>query len=115
MGLTLRSGSPVAIDYTPSANIAAGDVIAGNSAGIACFVATCAMTNAVAGGSVSIGGGIYEGTMLANYAQGVTVYYDPAADKFTTTSTNNYYFGFVTKTAAANTAGQAYHNPQVSI
>ncbi len=116
MGLILRGGAPRTIPYTPTGgDLDAGDVVAGNSTGCASVVATCAMANNADGGSVAVGGGIYEGTMLSNYSLFTPVYYDSAADKLTTTSTNNLYFGFVTKVAsAANTAGQAMHEPRIS-
>lgn len=114
MNVTLRGGNPIMVDFTPtSGDVTGGDVIAGLAAGLGCKIAHRDITNNTLG-SVAVGGGVYEGTMLSNYAVDTLVYYDPATDKFTTTSTNNYKFGFVTKAAAsANTVGQALHDPGV--
>lgn len=110
-----RHGDPKFANYTPGANIAAGQVVlVGNLTGWTCGVAHLAITNAVQG-ALACGGGIYEGINLDNAAAGAKVYWDNTNKKFTTTSTNNATFGFVVEDAGggANTNCKVLHQPYV--
>ncbi len=108
-----RHGDPIFADYTPAAgNIAAGQVVLlGNLTGIGCGVAHLDIVNAVVG-SVAIGGGIYDVTMLTNLAAWATVYWDDSVNKVVSTSANNATFGvLMTGGTGANTVVQALHQP----
>lgn len=112
---TKRAGEARVIDYTPSSgNVSAGQVLLlGNTAGLCCGVATLAITNNTLG-AVEVGGGIYDVTMLGNYAAYTKVYWDDTNNKVTTTSTNNALFGFlVTGGTGANTTVKCLHWPYV--
>lgn len=112
---TFRSGEPQMIDYTPAANVAAGDVVLlGNTTGLTCGVAHVAITNAVLG-AVAAGGGIYDCVNLNNAADYAKVWWDDTNNKVTTTSTNNALFGFVVSGGGggANTTCQVLHKPCV--
>lgn len=109
----LRHGSPTYADYTPAAgNVAAGQVVLlGNLTGLGCGIAHMDIVNAVVG-SVAIGGGIYDVTMLTNIAAWATVYWDDTNNKVVTTSTNNATFGvLLTGGTGANTVVEALHAP----
>ena len=110
-----RHGDPISINYTPGANVAAGEVvIIGNLTGLTCGIAHLAITNATLG-AVAAGGGIYEVVNLDNAANGAKVYWDNTNNKVTTTSTNNAQFGFVVENGGggANSACYALHHPYV--
>jgi len=113
--VTFRHGDPVMIDYTPSADVSAGDVvILGNTAGLTCGVVHTDTANAALG-SVAAGGGVYDVVNLNNAANYAKVWWDNAADKVTTTSTNNALFGFVVAGGGggANSTCRALHAPGV--
>lgn len=114
-----RYGEPRRIPYTPGAggntagNVAAGQVVLlGNLAGVACGIATQDIVNNVAG-TLEIGGGVYEVTMLSNIANFALAYWDDANNKLTSTSTNNAIFGVVVNGGGggANAVVQALHDP----
>lgn len=110
---TFRHGDPVYADYTPAAgNVAAGDVVLlGNTAGLTCGIAHLAITNSALG-ALAIGGGIYDVTMIGNYAPWSKVYWDDTNNKVTTTSTNNAQFGYLLEgNTGANTVVEALHSP----
>ena len=113
---TFRSGTPQMVDYTPGANVAAGDVVLlGNSAGITCGVAHVPIANGVLG-ALAVRGGIYEMINLNNAANYAKVYWDPATPtKVTTTSTNNAMFGFIASGGGggANSTCRVLHEPLV--
>ena len=110
-----RHGNPLMIDYTPAANAAVGEVILmGNTTGLTCVVAHGALTTGVLN-AVAAGGGVYDVVSLENSANGTKVWWDNAADKVTTTSTNNALFGFIVSggSAGVNTVVKALHEPYV--
>lgn len=111
---TFRHGDPVMIDYTPAANVAAGDVvIIGNTTGLTCAIAHLPITVSELG-ALAAGGGVYEVTTLENSAAGTKVWWENTNNKVTTTSTNNALFGFlVTTGTGANTTVYALHKPYV--
>lgn len=114
---TFRKGQPKVVDYTPSADLSAGDVVLlGNSAGITCGVVQLDMVNAATNACIAVGGGIYDIISLQNTANNVKVYWDPATPtKVTTTSTNNALFGFIVEGGGlgANTIVSVLHHPYV--
>lgn len=109
-----RHGDPLMIDYTPSAgNVAAGQVVLlGNTAGPSCGIAHVDIPNNTLG-ALAVGGGVYEVTNLNNAANYAKVWWDDAANKVTTVSTNNALFGYVTRNGGggANTACYVEHFP----
>jgi hypothetical protein len=110
---TFRHGDPVYMDYTPAAgDVDAGDVVLlGNTTGLTCGIAHLDITNSTLG-AVAIGQGIYDVTMIGNYAPYTTVYWDATNSKVTTTSTNNALFGYLLEgNTGANTVVEAVHQP----
>lgn len=112
--VTLRSGDPEVIDYTPSGgNVAAGEVvILDNLTGINCGIAMVDITNNTLG-ALSVRGGQWDGVNLNNAANYKTVYWDNSVNKFTTVSTNNAKFGYIVSSGGggANTTCRAMHDP----
>jgi hypothetical protein len=109
----LRHGDPTFADYTPTGgDVAAGQVVVlGNTAGLSCGVAHLAITNNAAG-SLAVGGGVYDVTMLTNLAPWSLVYWDDTNNKVVSTSTNNAIFGvLLTGNTGANTTVEALHMP----
>lgn len=110
---TFRHGDPIMVDYTASADVAAGEVVLlGNTTGVTCGVAHVAIANAALG-AVAAGGGVYDLINLNNAADYAVVYWDNDVKKATTTSTNNAKFGFVVDNGGggANTTCQVLHHP----
>src|SRR5688500_4957320 len=95
--VTFRHGDPIMADYTPTGgNVNAGTVVLlGNTIDLTCGVIHVDLENNRLG-AVAVGGGVYEGVNLNNAAENAEVWWDNATKKFTTTSTNNARFGFVT-------------------
>lgn len=113
--VTFRHGEPAMVDYTPGANVAAGEVvILGNTAGLTCGVVHVDIANAVQG-AVAAGGGVYDCVNLNNAANYAKVYWDNANDKVTTVSTNNALFGFIVASGGggANSTCRVLHKPYV--
>lgn len=118
---TFRSGSPVMIDYTPSAgDVAAGEVVMlvsvdanTTGAGLTCGIAHRAIENNVQG-ALAVGPGVYDVVNLDNAANGAKVYWDDTNKKVTTTSTNHALFGFIVTDGGggANTTARALHYPR---
>ena len=76
-----RHGTPDMVEYTPAANIAAGQVVLlGNTAGLTCGIAHVPLTNAVLG-TIAKGGGIYDVTNLNNAANDAKVWWDDSVNK----------------------------------
>lgn len=110
---TFVQGDPNMVDYTPTGgDIAAGQVVLlGNTAGLTCGIAHLAISNNTLG-ALAVGGGVYDVTMLGNYAAWTKVWYDDATNKVTTTSTNNALFGYLIEGGTgANTVVNALHVP----
>jgi hypothetical protein len=111
---TLRHGDPMFEDYTPaSGNISSGQVVLlGNLVGLSCGIAHGDITNNTLG-SLAVGGGVYEVTMLSNLANYALAYWDDTNNKLTSTSTNNAVFGVVLTGGGggANASVYALHNP----
>jgi predicted RecA/RadA family phage recombinase len=113
--VTFRHGEPVMVDYTPGANVSAGDVVLlGNTTGLTCGVVHVDVANAVQG-AIASGGGVYECVNLNNAANYAKVWWDDTNNKVTTTSTNNALFGFVVARGGggANSACDVLHKPYV--
>ena len=110
---TLRHGDPVMVDYTPGADVTAGDVVLlGNLTGWTNGIAHRDIANGVQG-ELAAGGGVYEVINLNNAADGDKVYWD--GSKVTTTSTNMSTFGFVVGRGGggANSVCDVLHKPYV--
>lgn len=110
---TFRHGAPLMIDYTAGADVDAGEVVLlGNTTGVTCGIAHRDIANGILG-AVAVGGGVYDVVNLNNAADYAVVYWDNAAKKVTTTSTNNATFGFIVADggAGANTTAKAMHHP----
>jgi len=87
--VTYRHGEPRMIDYTPGANVTAGDVVLlGNTTGLTCGVVHTDTESGILG-AIAAGGGIYDATNLNNAANYAKVWWDDTNNKVTTTSTNN--------------------------
>jgi predicted RecA/RadA family phage recombinase len=113
--VTFRHGEPKMIDYTPDADVAAGDVVLlGNTTGLTCGIVHVDTANAVQG-AIAAGGGVYDAVNLNNAANYAKVWWDDTNNKVTTTSTNNALFGFVVDDGAggANTTCRVLHHPYV--
>jgi predicted RecA/RadA family phage recombinase len=113
--VTYRHGEPTMVDYTPSADVSAGDVVLlGNTAGLTCGVVHVDIANAVQG-AISAGGGVYDAINLNNAANYAKVWWDDSANQVTTTSTNNALFGFVVDSGGggANSTCRVLHKPYV--
>ena len=113
--VTFRHGEPVMIDYTPGANVTAGDVVLlGNTAGLTCGIVHTDTESGILG-AIAAGGGVYDAVNLNNAANYAKVYWDDTNNKVTTTSTNNALFGFVVDDGAggANSTCRVYHHPYV--
>ena len=93
---SMRHGDPTMIDYTPSSgNVSAGQVVLlGNTSGIGLGIAHQDITNNTLG-ALDIDGGVYDVTMIGNYANYTKVWWDATNTKVTTTSTNNALFGYI--------------------
>lgn len=88
---TLHQGNPLMVDYTPSADVAAGDVIL---IGAIPYVAHRPIpANTL--GAVAARGGVYRGLSAGNYAPGQKVYIDITAKKFTQAVGEHPHFGFI--------------------
>ena len=111
---TFRHGHPVMVDYTPGADVAAGDmVLLGNTAGLTLGVAHSDIANGVLG-ALGGGGGVYTCMVASNYAAWTLVYKPAGNAILTTTSTNNAPFGFTLEAAAAaNAYIKVLHHPYV--
>lgn len=110
-----RHGDPLMIDYTPGADVVAGQVLLlGNTAGLCCVIAHSAIPNGALGAAAA-GGGVYDVVNLNNAANGAKVWWDDTNNKVTTTSTNNALFGFIVNGGGggANTTARALHQPYV--
>lgn len=110
---TFRHGDPVYADYTPAAgNVSAGEVVLlGNTTGLTCGIAHLDITNNALG-ALAIGGGVYDVTMLENYAAYTKVYWDDTNNKVVSTSTNNAQFGYLLEGGTGvNTIVSALHAP----
>ena len=106
-------GDPNMVDFTPSSGaVSAGQVVLlGNTTGLTCGIAHLDIANTTLG-SLAVGGGVYDVTMAGNYAAWTKVWWDDAANKVTTTSTNNALFGYVIEGGTgANTVVNALHVP----
>lgn len=113
MEAVFRHGDPVMVDYTPGADVSAGDVVLlGNLTGLTVGIAHVDISNGILG-ALAAGGGVYECTNLDNAADYAKVYWD--GTKVTTTSTNMATFGFVVGRGGggANTACDVLHVPYV--
>lgn len=113
--VTYRHGEPRMIDYTPGANVTAGDVVLlGNTTGLTCGVVHTDTESGILG-AIAAGGGVYDATNLNNAANYAKVWWDDTNSKVTTTSTNNALFGFIVDDGegGANTTCRVLHQPYV--
>jgi predicted RecA/RadA family phage recombinase len=106
-------GKPVMIDYTPNADVAAGDVIVtSNNVRVAhCDIASGKL------GALADGGGIYDfakaTTSGSGWSDGVLIYWDASAKVATTTASSNKKIGIAVGAAAdADTTGRVQHITQ---
>lgn len=93
MDAKMKHGNPLMVDYTPSAAVAAGDVVV---IGEYPLVAHNAI-DADKLGALAAGGGVYDLTVDADLAPGDKIYWDESASKITATADagNNKHFGFI--------------------
>lgn len=108
-------GMYTAEDYVATADILGGEVVLlGNTTGLTCGVAHDPIPNG-ATGAVAIGGGVYKGINLNNAANYAKVWWDNSVKKFTTVSTNNALFGWISRGGGggANSISYARHWPYV--
>lgn len=115
--VTFRHGNPTYADYTPTDGAKTGGHVQllGNTIDLTCGVAHVDIANNVKG-ALAIGGGVYRGINLNNAAENAEVWWDNTNKKFTTVSTNNARFGFVTDGSGgggANSNVDVYHHPYV--
>jgi predicted RecA/RadA family phage recombinase len=99
---------PVMADHTPSSAVLAGAVVViGNNPRIA---HRDIAANEL--GALAIFGGIYEVTAAGAYTDGAKVYWDPVANKVTTTAGSLKVFGELV-TASSGDGGRClmFHNP----
>lgn len=96
--LFFKSGDTETINYTPGADVPAGDVVTvGNLVGV---VHRSIPANIL--GTLHINGGIYSGVGNGVIAVGATVYFDNATGKFTTTAGALKKFGTSTTACAGD-------------
>lgn len=109
----LRHGIPRFMDYTPAAgNVSAGQVVVlGNTVGLTCGIAHQDITNNVLG-SLAIGGGVYEVTMLTNIAPYTKVFWDDTNNKVVSTTTLIPFGMLLTGNTGANTLVLCEHDPR---
>jgi len=103
------------IDYTPGANVTAGDVVLlGNTTGLTCGVVHTDTESGILG-AIAAGGGVYDAVNLNNAATYAKVWWDDTNNKVTTVSTNNALFGFIVDDGAggANSTCRVLHKPYV--
>lgn len=109
-----KHGKPIMVEYTPGADVDAGDVIVtGGSPRVAHQPLTSGELSHLAAS-----GGVYEMTGDAEIAADVGVYWDASAEKVSATddSAANAFFGFlVTACAADNGTCLVRHSPQAVI
>ncbi len=105
-----RRGNCLKANYTPGSAVAAGDVVVINK------VPYVADSDIAANklGSVSCGGGIYEGTPDAAIQGGKPIWWDDTNNKFTETATSNAHFGYSAPAGSTNgdTLIEVIHAPQ---
>lgn len=95
---TFVSGDPLMVDYTPGADIAAGDVVVTND------TPRVAHLNIASGalGSLATFGGVYAVTADGAISANKKVYWDDTNNKVTLTSTSNKGFGETLEAASGD-------------
>lgn len=84
-------GSPLMVDYTPSSDVAAGDVVI---IGAKPYVAHRDIpANAL--GAVAAAGGVYRMVAAGNYGPGELAYFNDTANKITQAVGSHKHFGFI--------------------
>lgn len=112
MQARLKQGEPIMSDFTPGANVAAGDVVV---VGLLPCVAHRPIGSGELG-ALAMGGAFYEVTADGALAQGVKVYWNNTAKKVTATASGNTQFGFVRPGSSSNADGdkiEVFHRPGV--
>ena len=107
---TFSHGYPVMVPYTPTADVAAGDVI------VVGDTPMVAHDNITAGrlGDLAVGGGVYRVVSAGAISAGTIVYWDDTNNKVTASGTGNKAFGIAIEAAsAANETILVWHHPQV--
>jgi len=99
----MRHGTPLMIDYTPSAAVSAGDVVVVGELPLVAHDDIAANAK----GALAAGGGVYKVTADGALAAGVIVYWDDTNNKVTATTSGNKFFGFVAPHNAAAADGDA--------
>lgn len=93
-----KYGEPLTIDYTPGADIAAGDVVVFGDVPI---IAHVPITSGVKGAMATFGG-VYDVVANEAIAVGKPVYWVDADDEVTETATGNVHFGYALTASAAD-------------
>lgn len=88
---TFVHGDPLMVDYTPSGDVTAGDVVV---IGVIPYVAHVDIPAGVKG-AVAARGGVYGGIAAGNYAPGAKIYWDASEGEFTTATGEHPHFGFI--------------------
>lgn len=115
MTLKFIHGDPQMIDYTPGADVTAGDVVSlGGTTGACCGVAHHDIPNGTLG-ALAATGGVYEGINHDNANNYAKVYWDATNKYFTTTATSNALFGFIISKGGggAGSICRVFHHPFV--
>ena len=97
----MRHGTPLMVDYTPSSDVSAGEVVV---VGELPLVAHDDI-EADAKGSLAAGGGVYKVTADGSLSAGALVYWDDTNNKVTATTADNKAFGFVAPDSSASQDG----------
>lgn len=98
---SFRHGDPVMCDYTPSADVSAGDVIVVGDVPVIAHTDIPKDTL----GAVAVGGGVYQCIADGAISAGTKVYWDDTANKVTATATGNAHIGFVAPGSASSADG----------
>lgn len=105
-----KHGNPTTMDYTPGADVAAGEVVVVNNT-VLVGISHFPIANGVLG-ALDVSGGVYEVKVAGNYAAGSKVWWDTTLNAATTTSTNNTPFGWTVETSpAANSYVEVLNEP----
>ena len=100
--LTFRSGDVQSVDYTPSADVAAGAVIVVGEIPMVAHVDIPEDTK----GALAASGGVYRGATAGNLATpGALAYWDASAKKLTATTSGNKHFGYTVPNQGAAVDG----------
>lgn len=91
MEAVFSHGSPLMVDYTPTAAVDAGDVVVVGDRPLVAHADIAADEL----GALAAGGGVYKLTSAGNYSPGVKVYWNASTGKITTAVGSHKHFGFI--------------------